>query len=82
MKKKIKYEEAPKDIALAIDQSEAIKDFLPSPEILSKKDETVKITLSLSRDSIDFLKQKAKNSNGSYQKMLRKIVDLYVAHYK
>ena len=82
MKKKTSYSKAPEDIALAITQSERIADFLPAPEKLLKKENSVKVTVSLSKDSINFLKNKAKKSNGSYQQMLRKIIDLYVSYYK
>ncbi len=36
-----------------------VKDFLPTPEELAFKDETVKITISLSKASIDFFKKEA-----------------------
>jgi hypothetical protein len=34
--------------------------FLPSPEELALKDETIKVTISLSKTSIDFFKKEAK----------------------
>lgn len=37
-----------------------ISDFLPSPEELALKDETVKVTIALSKTSVDFFK-----NNGS-----------------
>jgi hypothetical protein len=39
-----------------------LKDFLPSPEELALKDETVKVTISLSKTSIDFFKKEEKNT--------------------
>jgi len=59
----------------------AIKDFLPSPEELALKEETVKVTISLSRASIDFFKNEAKKYNTQYQKMIRRLLDEYTAHH-
>jgi predicted DNA binding CopG/RHH family protein len=57
-----------------------IKDFLPSPEELALKEETVKVTISLSRASVDFFKNEAKKYNTQYQKMIRRLLDEYTAH--
>jgi predicted DNA binding CopG/RHH family protein len=57
-----------------------ISDFLPSPEELALKDETVKITISLSKTSIEFFKKEAKKFHTQYQKMIRRLLDEYAAH--
>ncbi len=44
MKNKTKYTKAPKGIAQAISASEPIEDFLPGPDKLVFKDESVKVT--------------------------------------
>lgn len=44
-----KYEQAPSDIAEAIEQAEVIADFLPPPDQLVLKEETVRITLNLNK---------------------------------
>ena len=54
-----------------------IKDFLPRPSELVMKDDNVKVTLSLSRRSIDFFKREAKKQSVPYQKMIRALVDGY-----
>jgi predicted DNA binding CopG/RHH family protein len=54
-----------------------IKDFLPQPSELVLKDDNVKVTLSLSRRSIDFFKREAKRQQVPYQKMIRALVDRY-----
>jgi predicted DNA binding CopG/RHH family protein len=54
-----------------------IKDFLPHPSELVLKDDNVKVTLSLSRRSIDFFKREAKKQSVPYQKMIRALVDGY-----
>ena len=68
MKKKIKYSDGP------IGNVRVIKDFLPSPEELALKDETVKVTISLSKTSVDFFKKEAKNHHTQYQKMIRRLL--------
>ena len=54
-----------------------IKDFLPHPSDLVLKDDNVKVTLSLSRRSIDFFKREAKKQSVPYQKLIRALVDGY-----
>lgn len=61
---------------------EIIDDFLPSPKDLVLKEETIKITLSVSKSSIDFFKKRAKKHHSQYQKMIRALLDAYVQHYK
>ncbi len=57
-----------------------IKDFLPSPEKLAFKEEAVKVTISLSKASIEFFKKEAKQHKTQYQKMIRRLLDEYIAH--
>ncbi len=57
-----------------------VSDFLPSPEELALKDETVKVTIALSRTSVEFFKKEAKKYNTPYQKMIRRLLDEYTAH--
>jgi predicted DNA binding CopG/RHH family protein len=54
-----------------------VKDFLPAPSELVLKDDNVKVTLSLSRRSIEFFKREAKQQRVPYQKMIRALVDGY-----
>ena len=54
-----------------------IHDFLPSPEELAFKEDTVKVTISLSKESVEFFKQEAKKHNTQYQKMIRRLLDMY-----
>jgi len=53
-KGKIKYTDEP------IGKVRVISDFLPSPEELALKDETVKIAIALSKTSVDFFKKRSK----------------------
>lgn len=61
MKKKIVYKNAPKDIAMALGVSERVPNFLPSPDKLVFKEDTVKVTIALSKDSVNFFKRQAKD---------------------
>ena len=54
-----------------------VEDFLPSPEALVPREENVKVTLSLSRRSVDFFKRAAKRRRVPYQRMIRALVDAY-----
>ena len=76
MKKKIEYTDGP------ISEIKVVRDFLPSPEELAFKEEQVKITIGLSRSSINFFKKEAKNHHTQYQKMIRRLLDAYVAQHQ
>lgn len=60
---------------------ERIRDFLPSPDQLVKKEPTVKVTLSLGRETVDFFKTNAKKHGTRYQKMIRRLLDLYASRF-
>lgn len=62
-----------------ISKVKIVKDFLPHPSELVLKDDNVKVTLSLSRRSIDFFKREARRQHVPYQKMIRALVDGYAA---
>jgi len=59
-----------------------VEDFLPPPEELVFKEENVKVTISLSKSSVDFFKREAKKHRTPYQKMIRKLLDLYAAQHR
>jgi predicted DNA binding CopG/RHH family protein len=52
-------------------------DFLPAPADLVPREENVKVTLTLSRRSLDFFKREAKKRHVPYQRMIRALVDTY-----
>jgi len=56
-----------------------IRDFLPSPEDLAFRDEDVKVTITLSKKSVDFFKSAAAKGDTQYQRMIRRLLDAYVA---
>ncbi len=74
MKTKIKYTNEP------MGNVKVIKDFLPSPEELALKDETVKVTIALSKSSVEYFKNEAKKYKTQYQKIIRRLLDEYTAH--
>ena len=76
MKKKMKYTNEP------LGDLRIVKDFLPSPEQLSFKEENVKVTIALSKHSVDFFRKEAKQKHTQYQKMIRRLLDYYVAQHE
>jgi predicted DNA binding CopG/RHH family protein len=76
MKRRIKYTDE------AVGELRMIKDFLPSPDQLVLKEEKVKVTISLSRESVEFFKKEAKKQRTSYQKMIRRVIDFYTSQYQ
>ena len=55
-----------------------IMDFLPSPENLAFREDGVKVTLALSKKSVDFFKLEASKHQTQYQRMIRRLLDAYV----
>jgi len=55
---------------------------LPPPEELVFKDEKVKVTLELSKSSIQFFKREAKKRRTSYLKRIRHLLDLYANKFR
>ena len=54
-----------------------VEDFLPEPADLVLREDNVKVTLSLSRRSLDFFKREARKCRVPYQRMIRALVDTY-----
>ena len=54
-----------------------VEDFLPSPDALVAREDNVKVTLGLSRRSVEFFKRAAKQRRLPYQRMIRALVDAY-----
>ena len=61
--------------------AKVIKDFLPRPEELAFREEGVKVTIALSKKSVDFFKSEAAKHHTQYQRMIRKLIDTYVETY-
>jgi predicted DNA binding CopG/RHH family protein len=76
MKKRVKYTDEP------LGNLRVVEDFLPPPEKLVFKEENVKVTLSLSKASLEFFKKTAAAHHTQYQKMIRRLLDLYAARHQ
>jgi predicted DNA binding CopG/RHH family protein len=81
MKKKTVYEKAPEDIGDALMNAREVEDVLPPPDQLVKKEGTVKVTISLSRRSVDFFKDRAEKQGVPYQTMIKSLIDMYTDYY-
>jgi predicted DNA binding CopG/RHH family protein len=76
MSKQIQYSDEP------IGDYKIVADFLPSPEELSLKNDSTKVTISLSSESVAYFKSVAKKHHMQYQKIIRQLLDEYVDHQK
>ena len=72
MSSKIKYTDEP------LGKVRVVTDFLPSPTELAFSEEGVKVTLALSKKSVDFFKSEASKHHTQYQRMIRRLLDAYV----
>jgi len=59
-----------------------VRDTLPPPSALAFREEQIKITIGLSKSSVDFFKNEAQKHHTHYQKMIRKLLDLYVVQHQ
>lgn len=75
MTNKIEYSDGP------IGEVRVVKDFLPPPEELAFREETVKVTIALSKASVEFFKREAAKNQVSYQKMIRRLLDEYTLRH-
>ncbi len=75
MSKRIKYSDEP------IGAVRVVRDFLPPPDQLVLKEDGVKITLALSKRSVEFFKREAQKHGAPYQRMIRELLDLYAAQH-
>lgn len=75
MSKKPRYTDEP------LKMGEWVKDFLPPPSQLVKREKTVRVTLELTEKSLAFFKQQAKRQSVPYQRMIRGLIDAYAGQY-
>src|SRR5438874_12413305 len=74
MSTKIRYTDEP------LGKLKIVPDFLPAPEDLVFRDEGVKVTLILSKRSVEFFKREAAKHDTQYQRMIRRLLDAYAEH--
>ena len=75
MSENIKYTDEP------LGRLKIVPDFLPRPEDLIFRDEGVKVTIALSKRSVEFFKNEARRHNTQYQRMIRRLLDAYAEHH-
>lgn len=75
MSKRIQYRDEP------LGKLRIVPDFLPDPDALAFREEGVKVTLALSRRSVDFFKREAARRGTQYQRMIRRLVDAYAEQF-
>ena len=75
MSKSIRYTNEP------VGRVRVLPDFLPPPEELAFREEAVKVTIALSRRSVEFFKAEARRHDTQYQKMIRRLLDRYAERY-
>ena len=76
MKKHIHYTDEP------IGDLKIIKNFLPPPDKLVFKRKSIKVTMALDAESVDFFKKIAQRKRVPYQAMIRSLINTYVAKYQ
>ena len=75
MRNSIRYSDGP------MEEVRVVSDFLPTPEELVFREETVKETIALSKASVEFFKQEATKHKVSYQRMIRRLLDEYTLRH-
>jgi hypothetical protein len=75
MSSKIKYTDEP------LGKLRVVPNFLPPPEDLVFREDGVKVTLALSRRSVEFFKREAAKHHTQYQRMIRRLLDAYAEHH-
>ncbi|MCA1808066.1 MAG: CopG family transcriptional regulator [Kiritimatiellia bacterium] len=76
MKRRIQYTDEP------MGDLKVVRDFLPPPHELVFEEDMVKVTIGLSRSSVEFFKREARRNQTAYQKMIRRLLDVYVSRYE
>lgn len=76
MSARIKYTDEP------LGKLRVVPDFLPRPEDLVFREEGVKVTIALSKRSVEFFKSEAQKYNTQYQRMIRRLLDAYAEHHR
>jgi hypothetical protein len=71
MSKQIKYTKGPIGAVRIVD------DFLPPPHELVAKEDVEKVTIALSKRSVEFFRVEAKKHGTQYQRMIRALLDRY-----
>ena len=68
------------DSDMPIGKIRRVKDFLPPPEVLFA-DEKIRITVYLSKSSVNYFKKQAQKHRTKYQRVIRELLDSYVMQH-
>lgn len=60
-------------------EAKVVPDFLPPPDQLKLQEETVEVTLTLSKQSVEFFKSEAAHKHTQYQRLMRQLIEQSVA---
>jgi len=74
---KVKYTEAPDDIAKAISVAEPIEDFLPPPEHFVEILKKEKISLNIDAGTVRRFRTYAKKNGLKYQSLMNQVLSSY-----
>ncbi len=77
MKNKVVYTDGPESLKRAV----VTKDIFPSPEDLLLEDVTVRISINLTKSTVDGFKRFAKKHNTKYQRVIRKLLDEFATQH-
>lgn len=61
-----------------VEMGRRVDDFLPGPEDLVFRPKGVKVTITLSEESVAWFKEQGERLHRPYQRMIRNLVDEYV----
>ena len=75
MSERIRYTDEP------LGKLRIVPDFLPPPQDLVFREEGVKVTIALSKRSVEFFKSEARKHHTQYQRMIRRLLDAYAEHH-
>lgn len=76
MTKRIKYSDEP------LGRIKVVEDFLPPPSKLVPREDTEKVTIVLSKRSVDFFRREAERNGVQYQRMIRALLDRYATAHE
>jgi len=74
---KVKYTDAPKDIADALSVAEAVEDFLPPPEYFAEILAKEKISLNIDAVTVRRFRAYAKKNGLKYQSLMNQVLSSY-----
>jgi uncharacterized protein (DUF4415 family) len=74
---KVKYTDAPKDIADALSVAEAVEDFLPPPEYFTEILAKEKISLNIDSVTVRRFRAYAKKNGLKYQSLMNQVLSSY-----